>query len=123
MHVGMEINTRRVGVGSIGLEARVADTVSAMPPTWRRVWGITREYGAAMLVGEVDSAALNERIIPAGAPVAPQAGMGQGRTAIVYLLKIAPGAKLYEAYNERIGYYRNNPPGTNRDGVFVCKTK
>ena len=39
------------------------------------------------------------------------------------LLKIAPGSKLYEVYNERVAYYRNNPPGENWDGVFVFKTK
>lgn len=39
------------------------------------------------------------------------------------LLKIAPQAKLYAVYAEGVAHYRSNPPGENRDGVFVFRTK
>jgi adenylate cyclase len=34
-----------------------------------------------------------------------------------------PERKLYELYLERIDYYRENPPGTDWDGVTTFKTK
>lgn len=39
------------------------------------------------------------------------------------LQKMSPQAKLYHVYTERLAYFRENPPGSDWDGVFVFKTK
>jgi adenylate cyclase len=39
------------------------------------------------------------------------------------LQKMSPNTKLYQVYAERVVYFRNNPPESDWDGVFVFKTK
>jgi len=34
-----------------------------------------------------------------------------------------PGRALYAMYLDRVSYFKNHPPGTGWDGVFVFKTK
>lgn len=42
---------------------------------------------------------------------------------LLNLTRMAPGTALYEIYAQRIGFFRNNPPGRSWDGVFVFETK
>jgi adenylate cyclase len=39
------------------------------------------------------------------------------------LAVVAPAAKLYKLYRERIAAFRTSPPGADWDGVFVFTTK
>jgi adenylate cyclase len=34
-----------------------------------------------------------------------------------------PGRALYAMYLDRVSYFKNHPPGTGWDGVFIFKTK
>ena len=76
------------------------------------------------LVGEVESAILEQnKLFQQAVRFYRKQEWDKAELQLFNLLKIAPGSKLYEVYNERVGYYRNNPPGENWDGVFVFKTK
>jgi len=44
-------------------------------------------------------------------------------TRLQALLKLSPDSHLYPLYQERVAYFRANPPGENWDGVFVFQTK
>ncbi len=39
------------------------------------------------------------------------------------LQKMSPKRRLYKVYQERVGYYRANPPGADWDGVFTHTSK
>jgi len=41
----------------------------------------------------------------------------------VNVQKLEPNRYLYQMYIERIGYYRQNPPAKDWDGVFNYETK
>ncbi len=47
----------------------------------------------------------------------------QAELQLMNLQRMSPDTALYGIYTERIGYFRNNPPPTNWDGVFVFETK
>ena len=47
----------------------------------------------------------------------------QAEFQLLNLQKISPRAKLYQVYAERVAHFRNHPPDTDWDGVFVFKTK
>jgi adenylate cyclase len=47
----------------------------------------------------------------------------QAELQLFNLQKMSPHDKLYQVYAERVVYFRQNPPGTEWDGVFVFKTK
>jgi len=42
---------------------------------------------------------------------------------IAELTRLSPGLRLYRLYEERIEYFRRNPPSEDWDGVFAFKTK
>lgn len=44
-------------------------------------------------------------------------------TKFTHLTQINPSRYLYEMYIKRIEYYRQNPPGSDWDGVFTYETK
>lgn len=76
------------------------------------------------LAGEVESAVLEEnKLFQQVLRMYRKQEWDKAELQLYNLLKMAPQSKLYAVYNERVAYYRNNPPGENWDGVFVFKTK
>jgi adenylate cyclase len=47
----------------------------------------------------------------------------QAELQLMNLQRMSPDTALYKIYAERVGYFRNNPPDADWDGVFVFQTK
>lgn len=47
----------------------------------------------------------------------------QAESQLTKLQQMSPATRLYGVYAERIAHFRNNPPATDWDGVFVFQTK
>ena len=47
----------------------------------------------------------------------------QAELQLMNLQRMSPDTALYKVYAERVGYFRNNPPDADWDGVFVFQTK
>jgi adenylate cyclase len=47
----------------------------------------------------------------------------QAEQQLIELKQRSPSEKLYEIYAGRIAYFRNNPPSSDWDGVFVFQSK
>ena len=47
----------------------------------------------------------------------------QAELQLMNLQRMSPDTALYKIYADRVGYFRNNPPDADWDGVFVFQTK
>jgi len=76
------------------------------------------------LEGQVDKAVLDELELFGQALACYRGQDWEGAKAgLDALLARSPDSHLYQLYQERVEYFRTNPPGENWDGVFVFQTK
>ncbi|BCK86656.1 hypothetical protein MIZ01_0422 [Sideroxyarcus emersonii] len=76
------------------------------------------------LAGQVEQSVLEEvQLFHQALDMYRKQQWDQAELQLLSLLKMAPQARLYQVYAERVAHYRNTPPGEKWDGVFVFKTK
>lgn len=83
-----------------------------------------RIYEPMGLHGQVGQAALDElKIFHQVLRAYRKQEWDKAELDLYNLQRMSPQTILYKVYAERVAYFRNNPPGTEWDGVFVFQTK
>ncbi len=81
-------------------------------------------YQPVGLAGEVSKAMQDEiKLFHEVRRLYRQQDWDQAELQLTNLQRMSPDTTLYGIYIERIGYFRNNPPPADWDGVFVFETK